>query len=108
MYFLHCLQIWAEILKLHPTPNFTRKAVYALLTSQTSKEWKLDPDQLVSSQKLLEASRDGKLGTYSLAVIPLKDEIGFTALAFAVPDMLKKWGSRAREISLDFRANKWL
>lgn len=33
--------------------------------------------------------------------IPLHEEPGFTALAFSLPQILRQWGGRIREIALD-------
>jgi hypothetical protein len=38
---------------------------------------------------------------YTVQPIPLHEEVGFTALAFALPEILQQWGGHVREISLD-------
>lgn len=38
---------------------------------------------------------------FEVETIPLPNEDGFSAIAFALPDVLKQWGGKIREISLD-------
>ncbi|KAJ7469241.1 hypothetical protein FB451DRAFT_945129, partial [Mycena latifolia] len=88
-------QLWDEILKIHPNPSFTRKVIYAIWAEINSSEWKRDPDELKSANILLEEfSRSdpdpttGKQPLYSVEAIPLTEEPGFTAIAFALPQLL--------------------
>lgn len=95
-------QLWTEILKMYPQPAFTRKAVHALWAQHHSKQWKLDENQRRSAEMLLDKGQTaGALGTYRIEPITLHSEAGFDALAFALPDMLLKFGGRIREISID-------
>jgi hypothetical protein len=74
--------------------------------------WKRDPDEVKSAKILLEeaftksdsetrSSTDKNLNTYSVEPIPVHDEPGFTAIAFSLPEVLRKWGGKVRELSLD-------
>ncbi|KAJ7681380.1 hypothetical protein B0H17DRAFT_1205904 [Mycena rosella] len=47
-------QLWDEVLKMHPNPSFTRKAIYAIWADINSSEWKRDPDELKSANILLD------------------------------------------------------
>lgn len=91
-------------MKLYPTPSFSRKAIYHLWSDQTSAKWKQDPDEVKSAKILIEeASKPGpnQKGLYVVEPIPLHDEEGFTALAFSLPEILRQWGGRIREVALD-------
>jgi hypothetical protein len=73
-----------------------------------SMERKHDPDELKSANILLEeftTSKGPGLGMkeplYSVEPIPLTPQPGFTAIAFALPKMLREVGGRVRELSLD-------
>jgi hypothetical protein len=71
---------------------------------QSSQKWKRDPDEVKSARILIEeaAQSHGVMnGLYTVQPIPLHEEAGFTALAFALPEILRQWGGRVREISLD-------
>jgi len=97
-------KLWDEVLKSDPTPSYSRKAVYQLWSDQTCKNWKRDPDEVKSAKILLdEASKPqlGQKGLYVVQPIPLHDEPGFTAIAFALPEVLWQWGGRIREVALD-------
>jgi hypothetical protein len=90
-------KLWDEILKSDPTPSYSRKAVYHLWSDQTCKNWKRDPDEVKSAKILLdEASKPqlGQKGLYVVQPIPLHEEPGFTAIAFALPEVLRQWGGR--------------
>jgi MULE transposase domain len=98
------LQLWDEVLKSDPTPSYSRKAIYQLWSDQTCKNWKRDPDEVKSAKILLdEASKPqlGQKGLYVVQPIPLHEEPGFTAIAFALPEVLRQWGGRIREVALD-------
>jgi hypothetical protein len=72
-----------------------------------SMEWKRDPDELKSANIFLEEfsssnpSSGGKEPLYSIEPIPLTAQPGFTAIAFALPKLLREVGGRVRELSLD-------
>ncbi|KAG6823000.1 hypothetical protein H0H92_011798, partial [Tricholoma furcatifolium] len=101
---LNPTQLWCEILKKYPKPAFSRKAIYQLWLDKSSLEWKRDQDELVSSRILIdEASRsqDPSKMVYQVESIQVHNEEGFIGIAFALPDLLKKWGNHIRELSLD-------
>ncbi|KAJ7717771.1 hypothetical protein B0H16DRAFT_1278797, partial [Mycena metata] len=87
-------QLWDEILKTHPEPTFTRRAVYAMWAENNARTWKRDPDELKSANILLqefsstESDANGKKPLYSVEQIPLTPQSGFTAIAFALPKIL--------------------
>ncbi|KAJ7656862.1 hypothetical protein DFH06DRAFT_991429, partial [Mycena polygramma] len=100
-------QLWDEILKTHPQPAFNRRAIFTLWADSSAQEWKRDPDELKSANILLKefTSPDPKSGKneplYSVEPIPLTPEPGFTAIAFALPKLLREISGRVRELSLD-------
>jgi hypothetical protein len=69
------------------------------------KSWKRDDDEVKSAKKLIEeASSTPRTEAERLnrvELIPLDDEDGFVGLALALPEVLRQWGGRIREISLD-------
>ncbi|KAJ7787808.1 hypothetical protein B0H14DRAFT_2399159 [Mycena olivaceomarginata] len=100
-------QLWVEILKTHPQPSFTRRAIFSMWSEHSAKEWKHNVDELVSANILLDEFRSPapmtglNEGLYSVEPIPLALEHGFTAIAFALPKLLCETGGRIRELSLD-------
>lgn len=57
---------------------------------------------MLSAEKLLEKGQEaGGLGPYAYEKIELDEPEGLSALAFAIPEMAKRWGSRLREIAID-------
>jgi len=96
------LKLWNEILKTHSKPTFTKKAVFQIWSKINSQNWKCDEDELKSTKTLLEeAQKPGKHGLYTMEPIPLHEEDGLTAVAFTLPDILRKFGGRVCELSLD-------
>ncbi|KAJ7488214.1 hypothetical protein FB451DRAFT_1025329, partial [Mycena latifolia] len=100
-------QLWDEILKTYPRPLFTCQAIYAMWAEANAMEWKRDPDELKSANILLEEFTSPAPGSgwaeplYSVEPIPLTPQSGFTAIAFALPKLLREVGGRIRELSLD-------
>ena len=70
-----------------------------------SHVWKRDEDEVKSAGMLLEEHRTtgGPLsGNYTVVEpIPIEEETGVTAIAFTLPEILRQWGGRIREIQLD-------
>jgi hypothetical protein len=70
-------------------------------------KWKLKSDELASARKIIENASKEQIGThqkepfYRAEAIPLPDLEGFTAIAFALPEPLKKFGGRIRELVAD-------
>ena len=72
-------------------------------------EWKRDPDELKSAQMLLDeftapesgSTSGGKEPLYTIEQITLTPQPGLTAIAFALPKLLREVGGRVRELSLD-------
>ncbi|KLO18447.1 hypothetical protein SCHPADRAFT_819783 [Schizopora paradoxa] len=96
-------ELWNRILKLHPTPSFTRKAVYEILAAIDRKKWQRDADELKSARILLEelsrAAAEGALA--NIETIFIGEEPGHTALSFAFPTHLNDWASKIRELTMD-------
>lgn len=80
-------------------PPFTRKVIYVLWSNIESRKWRRDDDEVISATKLLREWQE-KEGRRT-ELVELKDEPGLIALAFLLPDLLEKWASRIREISMD-------
>lgn len=104
----HCdsqyCQLWNEILKTYPTPNFSRRAVHTLYMKSHQSEWKRDDDEIKSAKKLLEEfSQKDKGSPYHIEPIPMPDNAddGYTAIAFSMPNLIRKWGGKIVEIALD-------
>ncbi|KAG6848311.1 hypothetical protein H0H93_001313, partial [Arthromyces matolae] len=98
------IQLWEQILKKHRKPTFSRKSIYQLWLDRSSMQWKRDPDEVTSANILIkEAFQSGiESGTaYRAEPIKIHSEEGFKAVAFALPDLLEKWGHQIRELSLD-------
>jgi len=69
-----------------------------------SQQWKKDQDEGKSARILTEeaSQRGANSGSiYTIEPIPLHDEQGFLAIAFALPEILQKWDSKIHEVSLD-------
>ncbi|KAF8919416.1 hypothetical protein CPB85DRAFT_1155897, partial [Mucidula mucida] len=100
---LHVPQLWIEILKMHPEPDFTQKSVYNFWLKQYQEEWKRDEDEVKSAKILLEEFRNTPaLSPYLVEPIPRPEvDDGFTALAFSLPNPIRKWGGKIQEVALD-------
>jgi hypothetical protein len=94
--------LWDEILKKYPAPNFSRKSVYQIWIGHCSQQWKRDEDEVKSANKLLrEAAMLPETSLYQVVEIPLTERDGFTAIALSLPQALRQFGGKIREISLD-------
>lgn len=95
------------MLRRHPNPAFTCKAVYELWAKIDRTQWKRDNDEVKLAEILLEEFRSGKYNIPGLgidaAAIPLKlaPEDNHVALAFVLPEALNQWSGRIREVLLD-------
>jgi hypothetical protein len=97
-------QLWDVIIQQTPKPPFSQKAIYQLWYNHTSKQWRRDDDKLKSTRILIEeaSKKDGPTRGYArVENIPLHTETGYSAIAFSLPEILRKWGGRIRELSLD-------
>ncbi|KAL0569697.1 hypothetical protein V5O48_012270 [Marasmius crinis-equi] len=103
-------QLWTQITKRFGlSTTFSSKSVYAMWSELTSTEWKLDKDEVRSAKAIIEMAsridvpRDEKQSLYEVENIPLPEDSsdGFTAVAFALVPLLRKWSGQIREISLD-------
>ena len=101
-------QLWDEILKLDPTPAYNKKAIYQLWSNQTSQQWKRDPDEVKSAKILIEEAARNANSLYGVEPVSLHEEDGFTAIAFSLPEILRQWGGRIREIALDSTCNLFI
>ncbi len=88
---------------MHPEPDFTQKSVYSIWLKQHQQEWKRDEDELASAKILLEEFRNQPSGSaYNIEPIPMPEaDDGYTALAFSLPNPIRKWGGKIREVALD-------
>ncbi|KAK7012436.1 hypothetical protein R3P38DRAFT_2790693 [Favolaschia claudopus] len=75
---LRSYQLWKEILKSHPEPAFSQKAVYNLCAKQNQSEWRRTENELESAKILLAEFTKDSSG-------------GCIALAFALPPLIRKW-----------------
>ncbi|KAJ7206101.1 hypothetical protein GGX14DRAFT_367487 [Mycena pura] len=96
---LRAPQLWKEILKSHPHPNFTQKSVYNQWYKQYQVNWRLHDDELKSAKMLLEELAAGS--THEVEVVHLPEKGSFHAVAFVLPSLLRKYGQKIREIALD-------
>lgn len=91
-------------MKSDATPSYSRKAIYHLWSEQNCKAWRRDPNEVKSAKILLDEASNpklGKKGLYVVQQIPLHEEPGFTAIAFALPEVFRQWGGRIWEVALD-------
>lgn len=86
-----------------PKPSFSYKSIYQLWYSNTSKQWRRDDDELKSAQILIaEALKNNEESYTRVENIPLHTgDAGYSAISFSLPELLRKWGGRIRELSLD-------
>jgi hypothetical protein len=68
----------------------------------SSRTWKRDEDEVQSARLLLEEfkiSSPDRL--YTVEPIPVEQDEGITVIVFALPEILRQWGGRLRELQLD-------
>lgn len=83
-------------MKEFPDTEVTENQVYAMWLSENEQAWKLDADQVVSAQKLVEREA-GK----EVELIALREEPGTAAIAFALKEPMKEWAHETAEIAFD-------
>ncbi|KAJ6602864.1 hypothetical protein DFH09DRAFT_810636, partial [Mycena vulgaris] len=96
--------LWKEILKTHPHPAFSQKAVYNVWLKNQQTQWRRHDDELKSAKILLKEFTHDPI--YQLEPISLPDDGGgCTAIAFALPSLLRKWAGTIREVGFDSTFN---
>lgn len=76
--------------------------MYHFWHSRAQANWRTDADELKSAAALLElGSEAGKLGPYRFERIAIEVPEGFSAFAFAIPEMMDRWKARIREVAID-------
>ncbi|KAJ7204151.1 hypothetical protein GGX14DRAFT_369028, partial [Mycena pura] len=86
---------------------FSRRAVYYLWNKKSREKWHRDDDELKSAKIIIEEAaaeaRPHENGPplFRVEPVPLPDVNGFSAIAFVLPEPLRKWGGRVRELALD-------
>ena len=68
----------------------------------TSSVWRSNSDEVKSAHAIIAKSIDS---SDVVSPIPLPEILGFEALAFALPQILRQWGGRLREVALDSAFN---
>ncbi|KAJ7300745.1 hypothetical protein DFH08DRAFT_828202 [Mycena albidolilacea] len=103
---LRAPQLWKEILKTHPRPNFLQKSVYNHWLKQQQASWRRCDDELESAKILLKEFATDP--AHKLELIPMPESERFRAIGFVFPSLLHKWGNVIREAALDstFKTNK--
>ncbi|KAK6984287.1 hypothetical protein R3P38DRAFT_3332864 [Favolaschia claudopus] len=104
---LRSYQLWKKILKSHPDPAFSQKAVYNLCAKQNQSEWRRTENELESAKILLAEFTKDSSGNY-LPLFTLQHTAlsgGCIALAFAQPPLIRKWAGTIREVALDSTFN---
>ncbi|KAL1698201.1 hypothetical protein EV121DRAFT_218537, partial [Schizophyllum commune] len=98
-------QLWDGILRDFGIQKFSRKSVYNLWAEREQKKWRRDADEKKSAELLIEEAVKMDwgpgVGRYSIQSVPLPQIDGIDALAFSMPEALRKWGGRIRELALD-------
>jgi hypothetical protein len=90
-------------LNIDPKPKYTNRAIYRLWAKQDRKKWRRHDDEVISAQKLLSEAENTTVSNGLSKALPIKipNRDGFVAIAWAVPELLQKWGGQLREIALD-------
>lgn len=95
------------MLKKYPRPQFSRDSVYQMWHNLVKAKWKSDVDEITSARNLLKkGSKPGGLSKYEVEEICITEPGGMSVIAFSIPEMIKMWGDRVREIALD-SACRW-
>ncbi|KAJ7198183.1 hypothetical protein GGX14DRAFT_623560, partial [Mycena pura] len=106
-------QVWTWVLQLPEYQDkkraylFPRRAIYHIIRKRDSVHYRRDDDELKSARKIIEEASQEQCGMhdkqplYRAEKIPLPEIDGFSVVAFALPEPLRKWGGRVRELALD-------
>ncbi|KAJ7217987.1 hypothetical protein GGX14DRAFT_561334 [Mycena pura] len=109
---LRAAEIWNWVLDLPEYQDrmkilFSRRAVYYLWNKKSREKWYRDDNELKSAKIIIEEAsaeaRPHENGPplFRVEPVPLPDINGFSAIAFVLPEPLRKWGGRVRELALD-------
>lgn len=90
------VQIWKQILREIPSPEFTRKQVRTEWARVNSAAWKLDDNPQTSAKMVLEKF-EGK----EVEVITVREEPGLAVVAFAVKCAMDDWAGEVVEVAID-------
>ncbi|KAJ7805591.1 hypothetical protein B0H14DRAFT_3771176, partial [Mycena olivaceomarginata] len=94
-------------IKIAQKYRFPRRAVYHLWNKNSREKWHRDDDELKSAKMIIEEAaaearpRDNGPSLFRVEPVPLPDINGFNTIAFVLPEPLRKWGGRVRELALD-------
>lgn len=80
----------------NPSTEITEKQVYALWSDINRGAWRLDPDQVVSAQKVLQ-----KVEGTDVEIIPIVQETGINSIGFALKEILDGWATNTEELAMD-------
>ncbi|KIO23612.1 hypothetical protein M407DRAFT_47609, partial [Tulasnella calospora MUT 4182] len=95
-------QIWQEVLKRYPKPQFSCDSVYQMWHNREKAKWKSDVDEVTSARNLLKKGlKSGGLGEYAFECVEIEEPEGMSVIAFSLPEMVKRWCDRIWEIALD-------
>ncbi|KAJ7670053.1 hypothetical protein DFH06DRAFT_981537 [Mycena polygramma] len=99
-------ELWKEILKTHPRPNFTQKSVYNHWLKIHQANYKRCDDEFESAKRLIQEFCTDPV--HELESIPMPESDNFRALGFVFPSILRKWNGVVREVALDstFQTNR--
>src|SRR6266581_245061 len=95
----HSGQVWQLTRQRFPVAPFSCDSVYVSLCTLKMKDWKLDPDPVISSKAHLMNAKAGADGT--LQIIDLGENSDYECIAFSIPAVLELWGKRIRELVMD-------
>ncbi|KAL6303645.1 hypothetical protein BKA93DRAFT_329747 [Sparassis latifolia] len=73
-----------------------------------SKNWKRDGNELKSAKILLEEGCKNSSGLYTVQPVPIASPPGLTTIAFSLPNILRQWGGRIRELAMDSTCEFWV
>ena len=68
----------------------------------TSSVWRSNSDEVKSAHAIIAKSIES---SDVVSPIPLPEILGFEALPFALPQILRQWGGKLQEIALDSAFN---
>ena len=87
-------QVWKVVQQWFPDAPFSHDAVYNYWCALKMKDWKFDPDPVVSATKILEkANMDGgwEGQPHRVCIVDMGSNSDYECLAFSIPDVLELW-----------------